>query len=204
MVQHLLVSSSQDCERLLHSWFCAFLSNHLLLVSFLLQQSFEKCPRFPQFQHSIESLFLTIGSSLPGCDGHFCFVFRAFAWHLHSQYVLFSQDTIRIQPRTVQLHMFLEISELMRKSSARVCAFPWASRRPQKRLTRSSILSMAPINSGSSTRDGDKISLKRLRSRPAVYGSHLLCNLRQLSNPRSPPTDATTSKLSPSVRATAL
>ena len=60
---------------------------------------------------------------------------------------------------------------------------------------------MAPINSGSSIRDGDKITLKRLRARPAVYGSHLLCNFRQLSKPWSPPADITTSKLSPSVRA---
>ena len=60
---------------------------------------------------------------------------------------------------------------------------------------------MAPINSGSFTRDGDKISLMRLRARPAVYRSHLLCNLRQLSKPWSPPADITTSKLSPSVRA---
>ena len=29
LVQHLLVSSSQDCELPLHSWFCAFLSKHL-------------------------------------------------------------------------------------------------------------------------------------------------------------------------------
>ena len=86
-------------------------------------------------------------------------------------------------------------------SSARLCTFPWASRRPQQRLTRSSILSIAPINSGSFPRDGDKISLKRLRARPAVYGPHLLCNLRQLLKPWSPPADITTSKLSPSVSA---
>ena len=92
-------------------------------------------------------------------------------------------------------------SELVRMSSARLCTFPWASRRPQWRLTRSSILSMAPTNSGSFTRDGDKISLKLLRARPAVHGSHLLCNSRQLSKPWSPPADITTSKLSPSVRA---
>ena len=120
---------------------------------------------------------------------------------------LFSQDTILIQSRTVQLYMLLEIiwqqsfKGSMRMSSARLCTFPWASRRPQWRLTRSSILSMAPINSGSFPRDGDKISLKRLRARPAVYGSHLLCNLRQLSKPWSPPADITTSKPSPSVRA---
>ena len=41
----------------------------------------------------------------------------------------FSQDTIRSQSRTVQLYVFLEIinkasKELMRMSSARLCAFP--------------------------------------------------------------------------------
>ena len=120
---------------------------------------------------------------------------------------LFSRDTIRIQSRMVQVTCFSRSSsnkassEFMRLSSARLCTFPWASRRPQQLLTRSSILSMAPINSGSFTRDGDKISLKRLRARPAVYGSHLQCNLRQLSKLWSPPADITTSELSPSVRA---
>ena len=42
-----------------------------------------------------------------------------------------------------------------------------------------------------------RISLKRLRARPAVYGFHLPCNLHQLSKPWSPPVDVTTSKLSP-------
>ena len=92
-------------------------------------------------------------------------------------------------------------SELMRMSSARVCAFPWASRRRLQRLTRSSIFSMAHINSGNFARVGDRISLKRLPARTTVYGFHLPCNLRQLSKPWSPPADITTSKLSPSVRA---
>ena len=48
-------------------------------------------------------------------------------------------------------------------------------------------------NSGNFTRVGVRISLKRLRARPGVYGSYLLCSLRQLSK-RSPPADITTSK----------
>ena len=60
---------------------------------------------------------------------------------------------------------------------------------------------MAPVHSDTFTRVGDSIFLKRLRARPAVLGSHLLCNLRQLSKPWSPPADMTTSKLSLSVRA---
>ena len=54
-------------------------------------------------------------------------------------------------------------SELMRKSSAKVCAFPWASRWRLQRLTRSSILSMG--------RGGDRISLWRCRARHAVHGA---------------------------------
>ena len=50
------------------------------------------------------------------------------------------------------------------------------------------------------TRVGDRISLKRLRARPAVHGSYLLRNLHQLSKPWSPPAAITTSKLSLSVR----
>ena len=91
--------------------------------------------------------------------------------------------------------------ELMRMSSARLCAFPWASRRLLWRLTGSSILSMAHMSSSNFARVGDRISLKRLRARPAVYGFHLPCSLRQHSKPWSPPADMTMSELSPSVRA---
>ena len=58
-----------------------------------------------------------------------------------------------------------------------------------------------PFNSSNFICVGDRISLKRLRARPNVYGSHLLCNLRQLSKPWSPSVDMTMSKLSLSVRA---
>ena len=45
------------------------------LVFFLLQQSFEQCPRFPQFQHPTESLFLSLLLSLscPCCPCSLCF-----------------------------------------------------------------------------------------------------------------------------------
>ena len=152
---------------------------------------------------------MSIGSSPPGCDEPFCFAFRACASPLHSQYVLISSLKT---PYEVDLARFnctcfsrssgnKASSELVRMYSARVSAFPWASRRLQWRLTRSSILSMAHISSGNFTRGGDRISLKRLRARPAVYGFHLPCSLHQLSKTWSPPADITTSKLAPSVRA---
>ena len=115
----------------------------------------------------------------------------------------FSQDTIRSQLARFNCTCFSRSygnkasKELMRMSFRKiVCTFPLASRRPQYRLTRSSIFSMAPINTGNFICVGDRISLKRLRARPAVYGSHLPCSLRQLSKPWSPPADMTMSKLS--------
>ena len=152
---------------------------------------------------------MSIGSSPPGCDEPFCFAHRAFAWPLHSQYVLISSLKTPYEVNLARFNCtcFSRSSgnkasrELMRMSSARVCAFPWASRRLQYNLTRSSIFSMAPINSGNFICVGDRISLKRLRARPAVYGFHLPCSLRQLSKPWSPPADMTMSKLAPSVRA---
>ena len=58
-----------------------------------------------------------------------------------------------------------------------------------------------PSTQAASLAMATKILLKRLGARPAVYGSHLPCSLRQLSQSWSPPADITTSKLSPSVRA---
>ena len=43
-------------------------------------------------------------------------------------------------------------------------------------------------------------SSTQVTSLAVVTKPHLLCNLRQLSKPRSPPADVTTSKLCPSVR----
>ena len=79
-------------------------------------------------------------------------------------YLCFSVN-VRCQSSTIQLHMILASSWLMRMSSAAVRGWTWASRLLQYRLTRSSILSMAPISSSNFACGGDKISLKRLRAR---------------------------------------
>ena len=110
-----------------------------LLLFFLLQQSFARCPRSPQFQHSIESLFLpvlVVLASLCFCpcraalfalpfakrtDVHqvvSSWISRAFLLCVPNIRVdsaltvcfdLYSQDAVRIQSRTVQLHMLFEI-----------------------------------------------------------------------------------------------
>ena len=103
-----------------------------------------------------------------------CFELRGL--HTHSMFLTSSLKTCEIRRTRFNCTCFSRSSgnrvstELMRMSSARVCAFPWASRRPQLRLTRSSILSMAPINSGSFTHDGDEISLRETsRSSRSVW-----------------------------------
>ena len=55
-----------------------------------------------------------------------------------------------------------------------------------RRLPSSGCFSMAHVSSGNFARIGDRISLKRLRARLAVYGFHLPCSLGQLSKPWSP------------------
>ena len=124
------------------------------------------------------------------------------AWPPHSCFDLFFQDTIRIQSRTVQLYMLLEIiwQQIFNGthadgSSARLRTFPRASRRPQQRLTRSSILSMAPHQ------------LRQLHSRwRQNLPQETSCSSRCVRVPPSvqlapaleaiPPADITTSKLS--------
>ena len=111
LVQHLLVSSSQDCEHPLHSWICAFLSNHLSWCSSCSSSHSSSVRAFHNSNiHSNPCscpcpcscpvlVVLAVLASLclcpcracppPGCDEPFSFAFRA-AWPLHSQYVLTS------------------------------------------------------------------------------------------------------------------
>ena len=117
----------------------------------------------------------------------------------------FSQDTIRSKSRTVQLYVFLEIiwqqsfkgthANVFRKMVCISLSISSAT------VASHEIFHLPHMSSGNFARVGDRISLKRLRARPAVYGFHLPCNLRQLSKPWSPPADMTMSKISPSVRA---
>ena len=135
-------------------------------------------------QSQLTDVFVSssIGSSPPGCDGPFCFAFRSFAWPLSTFTICFrfSHKTPEVSLAWFNRTCFSRSSrnraprELMRRSSARVCAFLWAS----------PILSMAHIISGNFARVGDRISLKRLRTRPPVYVFHLPCSLRQLSKPK--------------------
>ena len=119
----------------------------------------------------------------------------------------FSRHDTQRQSRTIQLHMFLEViwqqsfpanlchcrlqqcvgffGQLVCRSgvSRNLPPFRW---HPSAQVTSLTVVTE---------------SLRRLRAHPAVYGSHLLCNMRQLSWPRSPPAHVTTWTLSPSVRA---
>ena len=119
----------------------------------------------------------------------------------------FSQDTIRSQSRTVQLFVFLEIIWLQSFKGTHATVF-------RKSVCISLSISSATVSSHEIFHllDGAhefrqlcsrwrQNPIKRLRARPAVYGFHLPCSLRQLSKPWSPPADMTMSKLSPSVRA---
>ena len=115
---------SKNCGRLLHSWFCAFLSNHLcwhlscsnnpsssvrachssnnqlnpcscpchcscpvlaVLAVLAVHVSLCRCPCRACLPLPLPNAPVSIGSSPPGCDGPFGFVFRACAWRLDTR-----------------------------------------------------------------------------------------------------------------------
>ena len=138
----------------MHSWICAFLSNHLCWCSTrsnslsssvgafhssIIQSNPCSCPCFP------------LPLPLP-CLPLLCLPVPWPNVPLHSQYVLISSLKTPYEVNLARFNCtcFSRSSgnkasrELMRMSSARLCAFPWAPRRLQKRLTRFSIFSMAP------------------------------------------------------------
>ena len=94
---------------------------------------------------------------------------------------VFSQDNILRQSCTIHLHMCFEVFFQLTHAN----------------VVRKSVWIHPQVNSFAV----DSIFFKKLRARPVVSGSHLLCDLRQFSKPQSLLAHVTTSKLSPSARA---